>query len=415
MYTGELIIVGDEVIDGRVVDANAHFLSGRLAALGLPVKRITAVGDDENAVAEALTQALERADYLIVTGGLGPTDDDLTAEIAARVFNRPLYRNPDIYALVEASSKARGRPVERIEKMAWAPGGSTPLKPESHFCGFHFEEKGKPLIFLPGVPREVEELFEARVGPLLTQRFTDAGSFCQATLKFYGLWESQLANRIKGIPERHPEVSFGYYPVFPEVHLSLTAKDCAGPDKRLTEAEAEVMAAIGPFYYGRDHDTLETMLGQVLIEKKLTVATAESCTGGRIARRITSTPGASAYFIEGVVTYANEAKERLLGVPTQTLIDHGAVSPETAAAMALGLRERSGVDLAVSVTGVAGPTGGTELKPVGTVYFGLSVKGKLVTEKAFFRGDRDRVQQQAAAKALAMLRREALAWPSDRG
>ena len=403
---GELIVVGDEVLDGRVMNLNGRRLASRLASAGLPLSRITTVGDEPEVMGRVLAHAARLADFVIVTGGLGHTDDDLTTAVAAESFGRPLTVNQGVLDHIAAVCRARGRDMGRLERLAWLPRGAEPLAPGEHFCGFTLDEEKCLLFFLPGVPEEVLDLFDRKVLPLLLARFSERPFFRQRTLKLLGLTESEVSERLKGVAAAHPGVALGSYPNFPEVHLSLTVKghDESGLARMLDRMEADLRGRLGSHVYGRDKETLPGVVGRLLKEGGLTLATAESCTGGRAAQMITSVPGSSAYFIQGVVTYANAAKVSLLGVSPADLERYGAVSSAVAAAMAEGLRERAGTDLAVSVTGIAGPDGGSDEKPVGTVFFGLASARQTEVEKRRFAGPRDWVQVQAAAWALNMVR-----------
>ncbi len=404
---GELIIVGDEVLDGRVLNVNGRRLAARLASAGLPVSRITTVGDESEVLGRVLAHAARLADFVLVTGGLGHTDDDLTTAVAAESFDRPLTLHEGVLERIASVCRKRGREMGRLERLAWLPRGAEPLAPEEHFCGFHLVQDRCLLFFLPGVPEEVLDLFDRKVLPRLMARFSDRPFFRQRTVKLLGLTESEVSARLQGLARDHPQVALGSYPNFPEVHLSLTVKgkDEAGLETALDRMEEDLKTRLGPYIIGRDRETLPRTVGRLLTERGLTLATAESCTGGRAAQMITSVPGSSAYFIQGVVTYANGAKESLLGVDPRDLRDYGAVSSRVAAAMAQGLRERAGVDLTVSVTGIAGPDGGREDKPVGTVFFGLASADRVQVEKRKFIGPRRWVQVQAAAWSLNMIRR----------
>ncbi len=404
---GEIIIVGDEVLDGRVRDINGSRLAARLASMGLPVSRITVVGDEPEVMGRVLSHAARLADFVIVTGGLGHTDDDLTTAVAAQSFARPLTRHPGVLEHIAQVCLQRGREMGRLERLAWLPEGAVPLAPDEHFCGFHLTQGDSLLFFLPGVPEEVLDLFERKVLPQLTARFADRPFFRQRVIKLLGLTESEVSARLQGFAEGYPQAALGSYPNFPEVHLSLTVKgeEEAPLEELLDRMEADLKQRLGRYIIGRDSETLARTVGRMLDEKGLTLATAESCTGGRVAQMITSVPGSSAYFIQGVVTYADSAKESLLGVSPHDLEEHGAVSSVVASAMAEGLRARARVDLAVSITGIAGPDGGNEEKPVGTVYFGLAAADRTVVEKQRFIGPRHWVQLQAAAWVLNMIRR----------
>ncbi len=407
---GELIIIGDEILDGRVINTNASFLARRLAAMGLRPERVTTLGDRTEDLIEELRQAVERSDFVLVTGGLGPTEDDLTAAVAAEALDRPLILFDEILAEIRDRCRAQGRRPGPLEKLAWLPTGAERLTPDQTCCGFRLDLSGCLVFFLPGVPAEARELFDRAVAHQLAARFPDRPGFAQRTLKLVGLFESQVEAKIADLFDRHPKVAFGSYPNHPEVHISLTAQ---GPDEdaleeRLDAAEADIRARVGQYVFGRDGEVLEGVVGELLRERGLSLAVAESCTGGLLARRITSTAGASDYFIEGVVAYANRAKEELLGVDRELLIRHGAVSPQVALAMAEGLKSRARVDVAASVTGIAGPSGGSPDKPVGTVYFGLAVGRKSQIEHRRFPGDRRQVQALSAAHALDMIRRALL-------
>lgn len=404
---GELIVVGDEVLDGRVMNLNGRRLAARLASAGLPLSRITTVGDEPEVMGRVLSHAARLADFVIVTGGLGHTDDDLTTAVAAESFGRPLTVHQEVLDHIASVCKARGRSMGRLERLALIPRGAEPLAPGEHFCGFSLDEERCLLFFLPGVPEEVLDLFDRKVLPSLLARFSERPFFRQRTIKLLGLTESEVSERLKGLAKDHPGVALGSYPNFPEVHLSLTVKggDESGLEATLDRMEADLRGRLGSHIYGRDKETLPGVVGRLLSQSGLTLSTAESCTGGRVAELITSVPGSSAYFTQGVVTYANAAKESLLGVERADLERYGAVSSRVAAAMAQGLRERAGTDLAVSVTGIAGPDGGSQEKPVGTVFFGLASARRTGVEKRKFIGPRGWVQVQAATWALNMVRR----------
>jgi nicotinamide-nucleotide amidase len=399
---GELIITGDEVLDGRVLNTNAQWLASRLAAVGLGVSRVTTVGDDPQVLVRVLGHAARKADFVLVTGGLGPTDDDLTTAAAAQAFDRPLTLCPEVLSLITAHCRERGREVGALERLAYLPQGAKPLSPERAVCGFALDQPRSLVIFLPGVPEEVRWLVEHRVLALLLARFSDQPCFAQRVLKVLGPTESEVAGRLAGLAQAFPTVLWGSYPIFPEVHLSLTVRGADRDElaRLLDRVEAEARSRLGRRLFGRDEETLASVLGGLLKARGLTLATAESCTGGRAAQMITAVPGASAYFIEGVVTYANRAKVDLLGLDPALLAASGAVSPQVAAAMAEGLRARARVDLALASTGVAGPDGGSPAKPVGTVYLALAAAERTVVEGRLFRGDRERVQIQAAAALL---------------
>lgn len=407
---GELIIVGDEILDGRVVNTNATFLSRRLAAAGLRPDRITAVGDKPEDLIDLLTPAVESSDYILVTGGLGPTEDDLTTAAAAEALGRELILFEDLLEEITDRCRERGRPVGVLKKLAWLPDGAAQLQDDQSCCGFYLTQDECLVIFLPGVPSEVRHLFDLAVLPRLLERFAKQAHFAQRTIKIFGLFESQVETSIGDLYSRFPDVAFGSYPNFPEVHISLTTEghNKAEAGERLDLAEALIRERVGRFVYGSGSETLAGVVGRLCAERGLSLAVAESCTGGLVASQITSVPGASGYFSHGLVTYSNQAKEELLGVPREILETHGAVSPQTAMAMARGLQKRGRVDVALSVTGIAGPEGGSAAKPRGTVYFGLAWGRDSRVEHRLFAGDRAMVQAQSAANALDMIRRALL-------
>jgi len=407
---GELIIVGDEVLDGRVLDLNGRRLAFELASAGLRLSRITTVGDEAEVLARVLGHAARLADFVVVTGGLGPTDDDLTTAVAGRTFGRPLNLNQGIFDRIEAVCRERGREMGVLERLAWLPQGAEPLSPQSHICGFSLRVEDCLLFFLPGVPEEAADLMKKIVLPRLLEGFGRAPAFCQRIIKLFGLTESETAARLEGLTASFPGLELGSYPYSPEVHLSLTAQ---GEEKEALEdlldrAEAWLRQRLGRHVFGRDGESLAGVLGRLLKAGGFSLATAESCTGGRVAQLITSCPGSSAYFIQGVVTYADRAKSELLGVEPDLIRTFGAVSPQVARAMAEGLKRRAGVDLAASITGIAGPDGGSPEKPVGTVFFGLAGNDRTILEHRRFPGDRKRVQAQAAHFALDLVRRHLL-------
>jgi nicotinamide-nucleotide amidase len=311
---------------------------------------------------------------------------------------------------IQAVCQERGREMGVLERLAWLPEGAEPLSPQNHICGFSLRVEDCLLFFLPGVPEEVADLMDRVVLPCLLESFGRAPVFCQRIIKLFGLTESETTARVEGLAGSFPGLEVGSYPFFPEVHLSLTAQ--GSEEERLEglldRAEAWLTQRLGRYIYGRDKESLAGVLGRMLKDGGLTLATAESCTGGRTAQMITSSPGSSAYFIQGVVTYADRAKSELLGVEPDLIRANGAVSPQVAKAMAQGLKHRAGVDLAVSITGIAGPDGGSPEKPVGTVFFGLAADDRTMIEHRRFLGDRERVQAQAAHFALDLVRRHIL-------
>lgn len=404
---GEIITIGNELTTGRILDLNSWYAAGRLTASGFQVVRVTSVGDDAAQVSAALTRIQAESRFVIVTGGLGSTDDDLTSEIVAAALNRPLHQDVRVLGKILEYVRARGLPMTRpLEKMTFLPEGARILHPELNTCGFCLVQDEVPFYFLPGVPDQMRHLFDRVVLPELFALLGQPPAWRQRTLKVFGLDEPSLAERLRPLEERWKDAVFGFYPEFPEIHLTLSLKGSHEQvDDRLDAIAEEVATLLGPYLFSMDHSTLEDAAGRVLLEKGMTLSVAESCTGGLIGHRLTNVAGSSRYFQGGVIAYDNRIKMVLLGVRAETLEKRGAVSPETAREMALGVRERMGTDLGISVTGIAGPEGGSEEKPVGTVHLGLSHKGTLLSKQYRFWGNRTMIKKNSAAMALDWIRR----------
>jgi nicotinamide-nucleotide amidase len=406
---GEIITIGDELISGRVRDRNAEFVAGRLFALGVRVRAITTVADDLSRIQDALTRAVGRSDLVLVTGGLGPTDDDVTCAAAAEVGGVPLVRNEAIWDKIKGFLQMRGRgeSPEQYEKLAVMPQGAEIIDPRGNTCGFSMTMEGIPVFLLPGVPEQTRDLMDAQVIPALSARLADGSVIRQFFVKTFGLDETEIQQRLAPLVADWGSVSVGYYPNFPEVHLMLTAQAKTENEAAamLARAEGDVRRVLGEVIYGGERDSLESVVGALLTDRRLILAVAESCTGGLIGHRLTGVAGSSAYVDRVLVTYSNRAKVELLGVSQNTLEKHGAVSAETAVEMAGGVRVRSGVDLGLAVTGIAGPDGGTDAKPVGTVFIALSDSQRTKVKRHLFFGQRHHIKALTAASALDWLRR----------
>ena len=405
---GEIVTTGNELTSGSVQDQNAWYAAGRLTAAGFQVVRITFVGDDFEMLSETLTRALERSRFVIVTGGLGATSDDITNEIAARALNRPLCLDRQMFDRIKSHARKRGMEMTPpLEKMAWTPEGSRMLNPEGSSCGFYLVENRIPLYFLPGVPEEMRNLMDKFVLPDLQERFREAPVMRRRVLKLYGLTEPEIAQRLDDLSGRTGNVLLGFYPRFPENHitLSLRGDDARSVADELSRVEEEIRRRVGGYVFAMGKDTMESVVGRLLSEKALTLCVAESCTGGFIGHRLTNVAGSSRYFTGGVIVYSNSAKTALLGVRPGTLRAHGAVSDETAREMAQGARGVHGADMALAVTGIAGPDGGSREKPVGTVHLALAAGREVFSGKYRFRGTRDQVKQNASTMALDYIRR----------
>jgi nicotinamide-nucleotide amidase len=411
MRYAELIAVGSELLVGGRLDTNSLFLTDRLGALGIEVRWKSIVGDDERDIADALRASRRRAEVILVTGGLGPTRDDLTREAVARAAGRPLRRRPDAVDALVARLKGWGRtPAPRQLRQAFLPKGTDLLEnPIGTAPGFSFRWNGRFVAVLPGVPREAEQMFDAAVVPKLI-----GGSDTQVdrrVIHTFGLIEAEVDRRLDGLFPRRTGISLGFLASPLGVLVSVTAvgrPSAIGP--RLDKAVATIKRRLGRSVFAEGAKTMEEVVGLELARRGLTLAVAESCTGGLIGHRLTQVPGSSAYFDRGVICYSNAAKTALLGVPETVLMQHGAVSAEVALAMAKGARIRSGTHIGLSVTGIAGPGGGSERKPVGLVYVGLDARGsrgmdaKSIAQEYRFHGDRATIKMRAAQAALNLLR-----------
>ena len=401
----EVITIGNEILSGRIVDSNSAFIGVRLSGIGVPLTWITSVGDDRDRIAQAFEQAWARADVIIVTGGLGPTHDDMTKLVFAECFGRKLVLNEQVLEQVRARFAHRGieMPSSNVDQ-AMVPEGVEALENRWGTApGLHLEEAGKHVFLLPGVPREMKGLLEQCVIPIL-KRAGFGRSILQHTLRSTGISESALYERLRDLPGMD---ALAFLPGLAGVDLNITVQ---GDEERVVQAQVERMAAeirerVGEFLYGEGDQTIEAVLGEMLMAKGWRIAVAESCTGGLIANRITDAPGSSDYFERGIVAYSNRAKVELLGVPEDLIATRGAVSAPVAEAMASGVRMRSNVNISLSVTGIAGPSGGTEEKPVGLVFMGVSTAADTFSNKFQFGNERWVNKQRAAQAGLDLVRR----------
>ena len=405
----EIVSVGTELLLGQIVDTNAAYLSKLLPEFGIDVHYRVTVGDNESRLAEALGLALSRSDLVFTIGGLGPTQDDLTKETVAKLVGDEMTLDEDCASRLRAFFAARGIEMPETNlKQAMVPRrGRALTNPLGTAPGAVFETgDGKAVIVLPGPPREFIPMVDQRVAPYLRERVGKTGGVIRSrVLRLAGIGESSVEDRVKHLlsgtnPTVAPLATPG------EVHLRITAK-AASPDEAeamIDEMDSRLVSILGSRVFGRDDQTLERVVVESLIERKLTLAIAESCTGGLIANRITDVPGCSATLLVGVVSYSNEAKKELLGVPEQLLEKHGAVSEEVARAMAEGVRVTSGADVGISTTGIAGPAGATPAKPVGLVYIALATGAGTTAQRHQFAGGRADVKLRASQAALDMLR-----------
>ena len=405
----EIISIGEELLIGQTTNSNASWLASRLNRLGIPVYRISDIADDPGQILEMLGLASERADLVLVTGGLGPTRDDVTKTAICQFFNCRMVTDPAVESDNELFFRKRGLEMNELNRrQSLVPEGARVIRnPYGTAPGLWFEREGKLLVFMPGVPHEMKHMVEDHLEAYLKARFA-GNHIIHRTILTQGIGESFLAEKISDWEDQLPDhIRLAYLPSPGVVKLRLSA---AGPDeaflkKSMDEAEEVLRNLIPQYIWGRDDERLEEVVGQMLAKAGKSLATAESCTGGHIAAKITGIPGCSAWFRGSVVAYSNQVKHELLNVPNEMISRFGAVSREVAEAMALGARERLHADWSVAVSGIAGPDGGSPEKPVGTVW--IAVSGADVTESKLhqFGDTRERNIVRAGVAALGMLKK----------
>jgi len=406
----ELINTGSELLLGRVLNTHQQWLCRRLADLGYVVTRQVAVADTGRDIEQAVREALSRADLVITTGGLGPTSDDITRDLIAQLLGKKLRLDANIAKHIEGFFALRKRPMPPSTLVqAMVPEGALVLpNPNGTAPGLAMKVKdGQWLVMLPGPPRELRPMFNDAVVPLLQRELPLAEEFVCRTLRTVGIGESQAADRIghRLLAATTNGLELGYCAHVGAVDVRLAAKG-ANAAQLVRDAESIVRAELEKHIFGENDETLEAVVVRLLTDRKQTLAIAESCTGGGIANCITNVPGASAILLASLVTYANEAKQKFIGVKSETLAAHGAVSEAVAHEMAEGARRETGADYALSVTGIAGPGGGSEAKPVGTVFIGFASKDETFVLKQFNPVDRETFKHVTGTQALEILRRK---------
>jgi nicotinamide-nucleotide amidase len=404
----EIIATGTELLSGGVLDTNSLFLSEELLPLGIETVFKTVVGDSEKDMEEAFRRAMDRVGILIITGGIGPTEDDITRKVVAKIVKKRLVLNEDALKAIHTKLAGRGKDVVAAnDRQALIPTGARLLQnPVGIAPGFFFEEEKVFIAVLPGVPQEMRAMFSGGVRPALEERFREKFFIRRRVLHTCGISESAINQAIQAVLKREEPV------------VGLTAKE-TGVDIRVishqasaeqaqalvNRTEAAIREKLGDSVYSTDGQAMEEVVGALLKQRRLKLAVAESCTGGLVGARITNIAGSSEYFERGVVTYSNAAKTEMLGVPAELIGRHGAVSSEVALAMAQGILRAAKTDLGLSVTGIAGPDGGSEQKPVGLVYTALASSQGIKTIEHRFLGDRTQIRARAAQMALDMVRR----------
>ncbi len=403
----EIIAVGSELLTPDRLDTNSLFLTEELNKIGIEVLRKTVVGDNHDLLSEAFRDALNRVPLIISSGGLGPTEDDLTRETVAELLGRKLKRDDEILRYIEGRFRSLNREMPEVNvRQAMIPEGAEILEnPRGTAPGLWLEDAGRSIVLLPGPPRELKPLFREQVLPRLERRVSGVRMF-HREIRVTGLGESHVEQRILGIYKRFPEVNTTVLaaPGETQVHLRLWTDDAEHAKKTLDEIVKGFEIALSDRIFSQDGSPLEEVVAAQLTLHNATISAAESCTGGLLAQRLTSIAGSSSYFLGGVVCYSNELKTAWAGVPAELIQAKGAVSAEVAVALADGIRRRVGSTLGVGVTGIAGPGGGSEEKPVGTVHIALAHAGDVKERGVRFPGDREAVRWQASQAALDMVR-----------
>lgn len=414
--TVEMIAVGTEILLGNIVNTNAAYLAEKCAGLGLSCYYQDVVGDNEERLCETIKTALSRADILLISGGLGPTQDDLTKEAAAKVLGRPLYLHEESREAIRRFFEKRGMEItDNNWKQAMVPEGCIVVEnPNGTAPGIIMAENDKHVILMPGPPNELVPMFETSIMPYLSK--LQSCVIYSQTVKICGVGESKLETMVQDMIETQTNPTIATYAKTGEVHLRVTARaeDEKEAKKLVKPVVKELKGRFGSNIYTTDDEvTLEKAVVDLLLANKLTVTTVESCTGGLLAARLINVPGVSEVFKSGYITYSNKAKRRLLGIKKALLVKYGAVSEQVAKEMARGAALVSKADVTVSITGIAGPDGGTEEKPVGLVYMGCCVCGRVTVKKCQFDGSRAKIRETTVSAALSLMRECILQYYSE--
>lgn len=412
MLSSKIISIGDEILIGQIVNSNAAFISEKLYSIGIPVERIVTIGDNEKALLEELSDSIKKFDVTIITGGLGPTHDDITKPILVNYFNDELINDDKVLTHIKKIFKSRGIQMPDVNfdqalvpaksKVIWNENGTAP--------GIWIEENEKIFIALPGVPYEMRTMINGSVLPMLKEKLEKKinNVLKSRTLLTTGIGESVLAEKIGDIKEFIEDNKLAFLPTTYGVRLRIDVKgkDSDDAENKLNFIENTLRNKIGNYIFGIDDDLLESKIGEILLKNKLTLAVAESCSGGLLASKITDISGSSKYFLGGVCSYSNESKISILKVKKETIEKYGAVSEETALEMAVNVRKKFGSNIGLSITGIAGPTGGTEEKPVGLVWIGYSDKKRTFAKCYLFGNNRVRTKLRSVYLALDILKKE---------
>ena len=405
-----ILTIGNELISGKTQDANASFIARQVNIQGWQVSVTMSVPDDENAIKSGIDYLLSLSDALVVTGGLGPTADDITTAAIARAFGLGLYSDYVVLMhLKDRFGRYNIRWTDNNAKQAEFPEGAVTIpNPAGMAWGYFLKRNGKLIAVIPGVPSEAKRMMLEGVVPAFRSESTVASQYVVSrTIKLSGITEARVDQALAEVDFNGIGVDIGFYPSFPEIQVVLTARYAAEQEakERIKTAEDQISKRLQQYIFAYDQDTLEGIIAKLLTDKKLTIAVAESCTGGLITDRLTDVPGSSAFLNRGIIAYSNEAKTDLLGVPEDVLRNFGAVSEQAAVLMAEGVRKLGRTDLSLATTGIAGPTGGTEEKPMGTVFIALADGRKTFCRNYVFRWERRRNKMLTSQMALIILKR----------
>lgn len=406
----EIITVGTEILLGDILNTNCRYLSRELAAMGIEMYYQITVGDNEERLLKTLDESLSRSDIVICTGGLGPTEDDITKEVCAKYFGYELkLHKPSLDNMLERFKHMNRVPTKNNEKQAYFPKEAYILKNDNGTApGCIMEKDNKMIVVLPGPPKEMEAMFENYVKPYLSKFTNDVIE--SEVLRIIGVGESKVESDILDIIDSQTNPTIATYAKGYECTLRITAKANTVKDARklIKPMADEMKKRFGSNLYAIGETSIEEVVSKILVENNLTIAVAESCTGGMVSASLINYSGISSVFMEGCVTYSNEAKMKSLGVKKETLDVYGAVSAECAKEMASGVAARYNTNIGIATTGIAGPGGGSEEKPVGLVYFGIYINGDVISKKYVFNGDRQQVRERATKTILNDLRLELL-------
>ena len=404
----EIISIGSEILRGQIIDTNANFIAKKLVELGIDLEHISVVSDNPESLLSTLELALQRADLIITTGGLGPTEDDITYQTIARALNLKLIKYPEaeenLKRILEKINKAIS--PSNLKQVYLPEGAKIIINQYGTAPAMILEKNDKIICSFPGVPHEMKNLIEENLIPYLKEKFPPSVIKKSKTLKITGLGESSVNELIRDYINKQSNFSFGIYANPEDIQVQITTQALTEKetDKLLQSSVNQLSKILDNYIYGSDDDTLEEVVGKLLKTKKLTVAVAESCTGGMLGEMITRIPGSSEYFQGGVISYSAQIKEELLKVPPEVIKKYGEVSKEVAQLMAEGVRRYCHSDIGISITGIAGPGGATEKKKVGLVYMALADGKKTITQKHQLFGNRQLIRLRSARRALNMLR-----------